>query len=369
FIHRDIKPDQLFLPSGVKLNDFGLATEFHCTHDTSYYEQRLPLLHKHSIDLEDTNGTADGRKTKRMDRQQVELLMGEDGEGGVFTWREKNRRKVGYSYSCDWWSSPGVIMYECLYGYMLPASPHSLLLQIPKILNRKTHLRFPARPQVSHDGVNLMQRLCEPEDRLGSPASASVLRPNSMVVQARRSGFIPPNGSLDGANFIKVAFPNNLKQHGLTLSSKAHPFFRGIDWLNIHCYPAPYHPGLRAPEDTRHFDPDIPAEVRVNSPACLVATTEWYVSAPSTWERRDPLLRHKVHGPEIMDVRKALAFAGLTDKSPRVISYVRADKTFDPEPDSYGRSPPEPSYGQGTIRGRSQLREPQDIGKGRVIAM
>lgn len=29
-----------------------------------------------------------------MDRKQVELLMGGEGQGGVFTWREKNRRKV-----------------------------------------------------------------------------------------------------------------------------------------------------------------------------------------------------------------------------------------------------------------------------------
>ncbi|KAJ6505565.1 hypothetical protein C8R45DRAFT_1091271 [Mycena sanguinolenta] len=67
--------------------------------------------------------TTDGHKAKRMDQREVELLMGGDGEGGVFTWREKNRRKLassvygfnsyispevirghGYSYSCDWWS-------------------------------------------------------------------------------------------------------------------------------------------------------------------------------------------------------------------------------------------------------------------------
>jgi hypothetical protein len=52
-------------------------------------------LHKHGIDLEDSNGIADGRKTRRMDLKQVELLMGGgQGQGGVFTWREKNRRKV-----------------------------------------------------------------------------------------------------------------------------------------------------------------------------------------------------------------------------------------------------------------------------------
>jgi len=148
------------------------------------------------------------------------------------------------------------------------------------------------------------------------------------------------SGSADGANFIK-----------------AHPFFRGIDWLNIHRYPAPYHPELRAPEDTRHFDPDIPAEPLAPANGAPADAT------------RDPLLRHEVHGPEIMDVRKALAFAGFTHKSPRVISYVRADKAFDSQPDSYGQSPPEPSYEQGTVRGRAAMRVPQDVGKGRAISM
>ena len=51
------------------------------------------------------------------------------------------------------------------------------------------------------------QLLCEAEDRLGSQASASVSRPNSMIVQARRSGFIAPSGAsntADGAHLIKV---------------------------------------------------------------------------------------------------------------------------------------------------------------------
>ncbi|KAJ7793069.1 hypothetical protein B0H14DRAFT_2928349 [Mycena olivaceomarginata] len=221
-----------------------------------------------------------------MDRREVGLLMGGgDGEGGVFTWREKNGRKVirghGYSHSCDWWSL---------------GSP------------------------VSHDGVNVMQQLlCEPEDRLGSQASVSVSRPKSMVMQARRSGFMAPSGTVDGANFIKV-----------------HPFFRGIDRLNIHDYPAPSHPELCAPEDARHFDPDILAEPLTPVNGAPVDAT------------RDPLLHHKIHGAEIMDVRRALAFVGFMHKSPRVIRYVRADKAFDSQPDSYGRSLPEPSYGQET---------------------
>ena len=42
---------------------------------------------------------------------------------------------------------------------------------------------------------------------------------------------------------------------------QAHVWFKGIDWDNIHRTEAPFKPQLRNPEDTRHFDDDIPAEV------------------------------------------------------------------------------------------------------------
>jgi hypothetical protein len=78
-----------------------------------------------------------------------------------------------------------------------------------KILNWRQALRFPSRPRVSHEGVNLMQQLlCEPEDRLGSQASTSTSRPDSLIVQARRS-YIAPNHSVDGADLIKVCPPLN----------------------------------------------------------------------------------------------------------------------------------------------------------------
>jgi len=76
-------------------------------------------------------------------------------------------------------------------------------------LNWKQSLRFPALPRVSHEAIDLMQQLlCEPEDRLGSQASSSVVRPNSMIVQARRSALITPSGATrggDGAELIKAS--------------------------------------------------------------------------------------------------------------------------------------------------------------------
>ena len=58
-----------------------------------YEQQRRDLLRKHGIDLGD--GNQDGTKTRRLDRKDLEKIMGE-GPGGVFTWREKNRKKVWY---------------------------------------------------------------------------------------------------------------------------------------------------------------------------------------------------------------------------------------------------------------------------------
>jgi hypothetical protein len=58
-----------------------------------YEQQRLDLMRKYGIDLED-NLHGDGSRTKRLDRKEFEALMGGDGRSGIFTWREKNRRKV-----------------------------------------------------------------------------------------------------------------------------------------------------------------------------------------------------------------------------------------------------------------------------------
>lgn len=43
------------------------------------------------------------------------------------------------------------------------------------------------------------------------------------------------------------------------------------------------------------------------------------------------MLKDKVHGAEILEVRKALAFAGFTHKSPRPITFARIDKLWDNE--------------------------------------
>lgn len=78
-------------------------------------------------------------------------------------------------------------------------------------------------------------------------------------------------------------------------------------------------------------------------------------------DTKDPLLRHEVHGEEILNVRKAFAFAGFTHKSPRAINYTRADRAFDESADGSSEGKRE--------RGRSHFRSAHRSGKGRAISL
>lgn len=191
-----------------------------------------------------------------------------------------------------------MIVFEMLFGYP-PFVSKSRHLTRQKILNWRQTLRFPPRPRVSREAQDFIERLiCEREDRLGSTSSASVSRPNSIIQNARRSGFAAPSangapGLQDGADEIM-----------------AHPWFRGLDFSSLHTQRAPFRPALSHPADTKHFEDDIedePLPAPGAAPAGPTAPGEKQVQ-PQVDVPRDPMLRDKEHGMHLLEMRKQLAF-------------------------------------------------------------
>ncbi len=134
-------------------------------------------------------------------------------------------RGVGYGFSCDWWSL-GVIAFECLYGYP-PFVSNSRHVTRQKILNWRQSLRFPTKPRLTSDCTDFLSKLlCEPEDRLGTISTASVSRPNSLVLDARMSGSQKMNGSIKPSMSSKFG----LQAGDGAVQLKSHPWFKGVDW-------------------------------------------------------------------------------------------------------------------------------------------
>ncbi|KAH6770075.1 AGC cGMP-dependent and protein kinase kinase family protein [Perilla frutescens var. hirtella] len=210
YIHRDIKPDNLLLDRNghMKLSDFGLCKPLDCS---NIQEKDFSVGNNYSGSLQSDGRPAVPKRTQQEQLQHWQRnrrMLAYSTVGTPDYIAPEVLLKKGYGMECDWWSL-GAIMYEMLVGYP-PFYSDEPMSTCRKIVNWRTHLKFPEEAKLSPEAKDLICKLlCNVEKRLGTR----------------------------GADEIK-----------------AHPWFKGIDWDKLYQIKAAFIPEVNGELDTQNFE-------------------------------------------------------------------------------------------------------------------
>ncbi|CAI5506916.1 unnamed protein product [Closterium sp. Naga37s-1] len=210
YVHRDIKPDNLLLDrhGHMKLSDFGLCKPL----DTSTFpavdvEEAAAMLSNASLnDNQQGSGRSQAEQLQNWQKNRRTLAYSTVGTPDYIA--PEVLLKKGYSLECDWWSM-GAIMYEMLIGYP-PFYSDDPMTTCRKIVNWRTHLKFPEEVIISREARDLICRLlCDVEHRLGTRSVGDI---------------------------------------------KNHPWFRGLPWDRLYKMEAAFLPEVNDELDTQNFE-------------------------------------------------------------------------------------------------------------------
>ncbi|KAM1172134.1 hypothetical protein TB2_021970 [Malus domestica] len=210
YIHRDIKPDNLLLDRNghMKLSDFGLCKPLDCS---ILQEKDFSVGKNLSGALQSDGRPAPPKRTQQEQLQHWQRnrrMLAYSTVGTPDYIAPEVLLKKGYGMECDWWSL-GAIMYEMLVGYP-PFYSDEPMSTCRKIVNWRTHLKFPEEAKLSPEAKNLISKLlCNVDQRLGTK----------------------------GADEIK-----------------AHSWFKGVEWDKLYQMKAAFLPEVNDELDTQNFE-------------------------------------------------------------------------------------------------------------------
>ncbi|KAG2630676.1 serine/threonine-protein kinase tricornered-like [Panicum virgatum] len=214
YIHRDIKPDNLLLDrcGHLKLSDFGLCKPLDSSSfpNLSDYAAGKSTNPSSGSDKQSSNSTGPRRTQQEqlMHWQKNRRMLAYSTVGTPDYIAPEVLLKKGYGMECDWWSL-GAIMYEMLVGYP-PFYSEDPMSTCRKIVNWRSHLKFPEEARLSPEAKDLIGKLlCNVDQRLGTK----------------------------GAHEIK-----------------AHPWFGSVEWEKLYQMEAAFIPEVNDELDTQNFE-------------------------------------------------------------------------------------------------------------------